>query len=247
MIKLTASIVIYNEDPKILKHAIDSFLKLNFEKELIIIDNSPSNTLESMFNTYNKVVTYIFSGKNIGFGSGHNLAFSKFSIISDIHIIINPDIYFDGTEMNAFLTWFKQEPKISLAIPLVLNPDGSTQNIVRNIPTPLSMIKRRLHLNSDEIKIKKNTIKKIPFAHGCFLVFKSSIFKNLKGFDERFFMYMEDVDIFLRAKKYGDTVINTNYIIYHEYRKGSSKNFKLLWWHIISAVKFFRKTYMGSY
>ena len=54
-------------------------------------------------------------------------------------------------------------------------------------------------------------------------------------------MYMEDLDIFIRAKKYGKTVINTNYKIYHEFRKGSSKSFKLLKYHIISAYKFFKK------
>jgi len=54
-------------------------------------------------------------------------------------------------------------------------------------------------------------------------------------------MYMEDVDIFVRAKKYGKTVINPTYKIYHEYRKASSKNLKLFLWHLNSVIKFFWK------
>jgi len=74
-----------------------------------------------------------------------------------------------------------------------------------------------------------------------FMVFKTDIFQRLGGFDKRFFMYMEDIDIFIRAKQYGKTVIDTHYKIYYEYRKGSSKNTKLLIWHIVSAIKFFWK------
>ena len=239
--KISASIVIYNENKETLKKVIDSFLALELEKELIIVDNSPDDEL-SIFCQSFESISYIFSGENLGFGGGHNLAFKNLKEKSDIHMIINPDVYFDFDEINSFLNWFYNQKDVSLATTKVCYPDGKNQNIIRNIPTSFfDLVKRKLKLNSGELDIKENIIKEVPFAHGCFFVFKTEVFQNLSGFDERFFMYMEDIDIFIRAKKYGKTVINTNYKIYHEFRKGSSKSFKLLKYHIISAYKFFRK------
>lgn len=144
-------------------------------------------------------------------------------------------------EIENFLAVMYASKDISLATPLVCNEDGSVQNIVRELLTPLGLIKRKLKIESGEIKVKANSLQEIAFAHGCFMVFKTDAFQKLGGFDERFFMYMEDVDIFIRAKQYGKTVIDTRYKIYHKYRKGSSKNMKLIVWHIVSAMKFFWK------
>jgi len=235
--KISASIVIYNENKETLQKVIDSFLSLAYDKELVIMDNSPENVLESFCSAYENV-KYIFSGQNLGFGRGHNLAFKEVTK-SDIHLILNPDIYFDGKSINAFLEWFYKERDVSLAIPNVLNIDGSVQKVVREIPTPLSLLKRKLGIDTVELEIPVNMVQEIPFAHGCFFTFRYEVYEQLEGFDERYFMYMEDVDIWIRAKKYGKTVINTNYAIYHEHRKGSAKSIKLFFYHICSAVQFF--------
>jgi len=241
MPKLTASIVIYKEDKEILKKSIESFLSIPLKKELLIVDNSPSEELRVFCESFQNII-YIKTKKNIGFGAGHNLAFQNFTLSSDVHLIINPDTYFVSSDIKEFLEWFVISKDISLATPKVRYPDGSTQNIVRNIPTPLSLIKRRLNIDADEFMVKDNSIENIPFAHGCFMVFKTEVFEKLDGFDERFFMYMEDIDIFIRAKNFGRTVINTHYDIYHHYKKESSKSIKLLYFHMVSAVKFFLKT-----
>lgn len=236
---ISGSIVVYKEDPKILKKSIESFLKLSYKKELIIIDNSPSDELKNFCNKFNDV-KYFHMKKNLGFGKGHNFAFKQLKEKSVVHLILNPDIYFFKKDMEDFLKWFINTDYV-LAIPQVMYPNEKKQNVVRNIPTPSSLIKRKFINNYDEIIIPNNVIQEIPFAHGCFFAFKNEIFFKLKGFDERFFMYMEDIDIWIRAKHYGKTVINTNYKIYHYFRKGSSANLKLFFYHLISAIKFFKK------
>lgn len=240
IITVSASIVIYNENKETLKKVIESYLGIGFDKELIIIDNSPNNTLQTFCEKY-KGIQYIYNNKNIGFARGHNRAFEYVKKKSDIHFILNPDIAFKSCEIENFIIWFYRSKNIVLAIPSVYNFDDSAQKVVRNLPTIFSLIKRKLNLDDDTIPIVKNSVVDVPFAHGCFMAFKTNIFKELSGFDERFFMYMEDVDIWIRAKKYGKTVINTNYKIYHEHRKGSSKKIKLLFWHLNSALKYFWK------
>ncbi|MCF6172207.1 MAG: glycosyltransferase family 2 protein [Campylobacteraceae bacterium] len=237
---LSASIVIYNEQEEILKRVIENFLSISLEKELIIVDNSSSNVLQQFCESYKDIV-YIFHGQNVGFAKGHNLAFQNANNKSNIHLILNPDIDFKPLELEKFLRWFYESKNIALALPAVKNFDESEQKVARNIPTIISLIKRRYDTDYDTIKIAKDSIVEIPFAHGCVMAFKIDVFRELDGFDERFFMYMEDVDIWIRAKKHGKTVINTNYSIYHEYRKASSKNLKLFWYHIISVLKYFWK------
>lgn len=247
--RVSASIVIYNEDKNTLKKVIESFLAIDVEKELLIVDNSPVDNLKDYVESFHNV-RYLFSGKNLGFGAGHNLAFKNVHQKSDMHLIINPDTYFSGDNIKDMLVWMSENKEISLAVPKVTFPDGTLQNTIRNIPTIMTLIKRRLNFNGmfdsfvkrDEFQeIEFKEVSEIPFAHGCFFLFRTDVYSTLKGFDERFFMYMEDVDIFIRAKKFGKTVINPKYKIYHEYRKGSSKSLKLLLWHISSAIKFFIK------
>lgn len=249
MIKISASIVIYNENKETLKKVIDSFLSINLEKELVIVDNSSNPYLEEFIDSY-PYTKYLFRGENLGFGAGHNYAFENLSKRSDFHLILNPDIYFSGVDIGNLVLWLNKNKDISLCVPKVFYPDEILQNTIRNIPKPMTLIKRRFNINgvfNDFIKkdefqnVQFTQVSEIPFAHGCFFIFQTEVFEKLNGFDERFFMYMEDVDICLRAKKFGKIVINPNYKIYHEYRKGSSKNFKLLLWHIISAIKFFYK------
>jgi GT2 family glycosyltransferase len=251
MNKITASIVIYNENKETLSKVINSFLAIDGEKELIIVDNSSEDYMKEFCKKFDNI-KYIFSSGNIGFGSGHNLAFKNKTISSDIHLILNPDIYFDGIEITDFIKYLYENKSISLAVPRVYFPDGEVQNTIRNIPTPLTLLKRRLNIKGifDNF-IKKDefdgvifdSVTEIPFAHGCFFAFQTSVFEKIEGFDERFFMYMEDIDIFIRAKVYGKTVVIPDYKIFHEYRKGSSKNIKLLKWHLESAFKFFIKKY----
>jgi len=237
--KIIASIVIYNEHQETLKKVVDGFLSIEFEKKLFIVDNSPHNALEEFCRSYENV-EYIFSGENLGFGKAHNLIL-KDIVDSEIHLVLNPDIYFQALELEGFLEWFASCDDVSLAIPKVLNVDGTVQDVVRDIPTPISLLKRKLKIESGELTIADKSIVEIPFAHGCFMAFKDDVFQKLGGFDERYFMYMEDIDIWIRAKKFGKTVINTNFSIYHEHRKGSSKSFKLLFYHIRSAIQFFWK------
>jgi len=81
----------------------------------------------------------------------------------------------------------------------------------------------------------------IPNISGCFMLLRSSLISQVGGFDERFFMYCEDVDLGRRFHKVSKTVHYPHEQVYHDYEKGSYKKPKLLWYHIVSAVKYFNK------
>lgn len=81
----------------------------------------------------------------------------------------------------------------------------------------------------------------VPTLSGCFLIIKSSILLKLGGFDERYFMYMEDVDLVRRIGASFDTIYYPSVHVVHAYEKGSYKNFKLLRYHLLSAILYFNK------
>ena len=125
-------------------------------------------------------------------------------------------------------------------------PNGSPQVVCRKAPSVKEMLIRRLAIlkNSSALDQYLDVSKPFypDFIHGCFMLFKTQDFINSKGFDERYFLYMEDADICREIKQSGKEVLYyPNEQITHIHRRGSSKKAKLLFHHIVSAIKYFRK------
>ncbi len=241
---ISASIVLYNPDYLKLQKTIDSFLKTPLKKKLYLIDNSKVNTLKKYYQ--HPEIEYIFVGKNIGFGSAHNLVINKIS--SDFHLILNPDVEFSETVIPELVAKLSLDKKASFISPKVLNSDKSLQFVCRKHPTVFDLINRKLKISKTSLQKNQYQSKKIEesfypeFIHGCFMLFKTKDFKKLKGFDERFFLYMEDADLCRKITKSNKKALYYPKIeITHYHQKGSSKNIKLFFYHVSSAIKYFLK------
>jgi hypothetical protein len=81
----------------------------------------------------------------------------------------------------------------------------------------------------------------IPYLSGCFMFFRTKALQDVGLFDERFFMYMEDVDLSRRMHSKYKTIFLPTVSIYHEYEKASYKNFKSLKMHLKSSIQYFNK------
>ena len=86
-----------------------------------------------------------------------------------------------------------------------------------------------------------NNIIEVPILSGCFMMLRCEVIKHIGGFDERFFMYAEDVDLCRRIGEVSKTIFYPYISIYHEYAKGSYSNKKMLMMHIRSMTKYFNK------
>src|SRR5688572_8985455 len=140
--KVSASIVIYKNDPLLLTCAVESFLKGTTDSRLFLIDNSPNDKFKSRF--VDERITYIFNNKNLGFGPAHNIALKK-SIADgiDYHIILNPDVYFDSNVISKMFAYMEQNSGVGLLMPKVLYPDGRLQPLCKLLPSPLTLFSRR--------------------------------------------------------------------------------------------------------
>ena len=236
----------YNSDIQLLEEVVSSILKIPFKKKVYIIDNSSTFKVESLFK--NPSIEYINVGKNIGYGAGHNLVIKKIYINSNYHLILNPDVQFNPPIIGELIRELEQNPDVALIAPKVIYPNSEHQFTCRRYPSVLELISRRLRIFKKIVKngeYRENDLTRpfFPeFLHGCFLLFKTKDFINVNGFDERFFLYMEDVDICRKIEKSGKKKLYYSKVeIVHYFNKGSSKKISLFLIHIVSVFKYFYK------
>jgi len=243
---ITASIVVYKENLKVLENAIDSFLGSPLSKKLYIIDNSPSNEFKNKIQ--NDSVEYIYSNKNVGFGKGHNSILHKLTSENKYHLILNPDVRFHPEILEKLMLKMESNESFSMIAPRVLNSNNELLYTARRYPSLFELIFRFLGI------FKKFTIRgeyknqnykqsfSPDFVQGSFMLFKTEDLLRLEGFDERYFMYMEDVDICRKIDLSGKRKLYFPATeIIHTHRKGSSKEFRLFFIHISSIIKYFIK------
>lgn len=246
---ITASIVAFHTKRGELRRLIDCVMGSPV-KMLYVIDNSTNDELRD-FVDGNQRIRYIHS-LNLGYGAGHNVAIRKaIEDGADYHVVLNPDIYWDGDVIEELARYMDSNPDVGQVMPKIIYPSGDTQYLCKLLPTPMDLIGRRfLPFKSYQEKHDYNyelhwtgydREMEVPSLSGCFMFMRCSVLKEVGGFDERYFMYAEDLDLCRRIGEVARTVFNPSVKVVHEYEKGSYKNRKLLKYHIISIIKYFNK------
>ena len=251
--KVTGSIVLYNNDPEIIKCAMFSFLNTKLFLKLYIIDNSPSDQLKEIFENTN--VEYLHNPSNPGFGASHNLAIYK-SIQSNsyYHVVLNPDIFFDPGTIESIVNFMDTHLNIGLLMPMINYPNGDLQYLCKRNPTFFNLFVRGFVPKIFSNFIKSNNrlyeyrdynyhdiIYDVPYLSGCFMFFRTDILKKTGLFDENFFMYLEDADITRRVLEISNTVYFPLVKVYHHFAGLTHKKIKFKLITIKSAFTYFNK------
>ncbi|MBL4904936.1 MAG: glycosyltransferase family 2 protein [Flavobacteriaceae bacterium] len=243
---ISATIVLYNEDVETLQKTIDCFLEIPLGKKLFLVDNSSTDILKDQFN--HPEITYIFVGENKGFGKGHNLVMGQLRQLSKYHLILNPDIVFNPQVIPNLIRELENNQSIAMISPKVVYPDGALQFTCRMHPTVLELISRRLGVHKQYVQKKsyRNLDLSKPFypefIHGCFLLFNTNDFIQINGFDERYFLYMEDADICRKIAEIGKRILYLpKEAVEHLHRRESATSVNLFLIHMSSAFKYFKK------
>lgn len=243
---ISVTIVLYKENEVTLKKTIDSFLEIPIAKKLFLVDNSPTDKLKVL--SEHSDVEYIFTGKNIGFGAGHNRVLDRIKNNSSFHLVLNPDVIFKGHVITDLIAQFETDKDIGMIAPNVLFPNKKHQYTARKYPFFWDLIIRRLKIPSKRIEdheyrnldLSKSMF--VEYLTGCFQLYKTEDFVSINGFDERYFLYMEDVDICKKIDALGKKKMYYPKVsITHVLKQGSSKNIKLFGYHLSSAIKYYLK------
>lgn len=251
--KLSASIVLYNTKIDELKRVIDSYFTYTGEKQLFLVDNSPTDSLKEIVKIYpNNDIYYIFNNENMGYGKAHNIAIKK-SIEQGLsyHIILNPDIIIEKGSLEKLTEYMEQHPEVGNIMPKIIYPNGELQYLCKLLPSPIDLIFRRFipikrwkDAINERYELRSfgyDKIKNIPNLSGCFMFLRTEALKKVGLFDENIFMYLEDIDLNRRIHSKYKTIYYPDAIVIHEHQKESYKNRRLLKAHIQSAIYYFNK------
>lgn len=176
------------------------------------------------------------------FAANHNSAFAICR--GDYFVILNPDIRLEGDPFGGILAALRQSPD-GVCAPLVVNEAGKLEDSARNFPTPAFLVKKlvakvfALPLVGDFVP-SENVISSPDWVAGMFIAVPRAIYERLKGLDERYRMYYEDVDFCARAHLAGFKVLVVgNVKVLHSAQRESHRNPRYLIWHLRSALRFF--------
>jgi len=249
---ISSSIVLFNTNQYQLSRLLDCIFSSNAIDRIILVDNSPTSMPSKLFFLPN--VFYIYVGKNLGYGAGHNIAIRQ--AIQDgasFHFVLNPDIYFLPEALHQMITRMREDSSIGQLMPKVVYPDGSLQYLCKLIPSPLDLFFRRFlrgplkeiaRKQAEHFELRFTGYQHemdVPYLSGCFMLFRVSALKEVGLFDERFFMYPEDVDITRRMHAKYRTIFYPRAVIVHDHAKESYKSSKMLLIHVTNMIKYFNK------
>jgi N-acetylglucosaminyl-diphospho-decaprenol L-rhamnosyltransferase len=214
---------------KRLVNSIDKFVTMKDTSFKIIV----TENLEKEIDVYSTrfEIKKIINLRSKGFGANHNNVFEHSDC--DYFFIVNPDIEFIQSVELDLLVMHIVEHDLDLASPIIINKSGDVENYKRSDLTPWNLLKKNLLGKND---------KGFDWFAGIFLVIKSESFHKLSGFDTKFFMYVEDCDLSMRARgldmKFGDI---SSLSVMHNARRNSFKRFQHLMWHVSSLLKYWFK------
>lgn len=257
--KLTVSIVTFNNED-VIRDTLNCIERSTLKKKknctVVVVDNSSTDKTATIVSHEFPGMTLIRSG-NIGFSAGHNKAIHHIldntGIKPQYHLIMNPDIFFGENVLEKLVEFMDTRNDVGLVMPKVLFPDDRVQYLCKLLPTPFDLLGRRFMPGFLKRLFKKqfeayefrdrgyDELMEVPHLSGCFMIMRTEVFTKVGLFDERFFIYLEDVDMSRRIHSKFKTLYYPGVHVFHHYHQESYKRFKHLMYHIESAVKYFNK------
>lgn len=237
-------------------------LKSRLQIETIVVDNASGDGTAEMVRDEFPWVKMIASPTNQGYSAGNNLGIRQAQ--GKYVVVLNPDVAIFNNALEILFDYMEAHPQVGLCGPKLINPDGTIQASCRTFPTPQIILLRRTPFG--KLPAARNLLRrhlmlewdhaqnrKVDWMIGaCFFVRKSAIDK-VGLLDERFFLYLEDVDW---CRRFWDAGYEVHYVpdaeLVHYHQRLSAENPGLTGFlsyatriHITSAIKYFAK-YFGT-
>ncbi len=209
MLKINLSVIVisYNSQDFIEK-CIKSVLKnLPENSEIIVLDNASNDETVDILKKFGKKIKLIIFDKNLGFGMASNLASKKAS--GAYLFLLNPDTEIIKPIFDELINFYEKTPDAGIVAPQLDMPDGKIQPSVKKLPTIWGAFKEYIlgeKYAYSEYAPKSNAPIEVEMVYGAAWLIKKDLFYKLGGFDEKYFLYYEDVDFCKRIRKLGKRV-----------------------------------------
>lgn len=212
---------------------------------IVIADNGSEERLRRY--ALDRGVEYI-ALRNRGFGAANNAVL--LTTEEPFHLVLNADVRFNPAVLTELVGVFQRNPDVVQIQPRVILADGTPQFASRRLPSPLILFGRRFlpkemfqkandrYLLSD---CDLNVPLRVPYQTGCFMLLRTSVAKRIGGFDERFFLYPEDIDLSRRMWREGTVLYYPYAEITHAHAAASYSSGRMMRIHIYNMMRYFAK------
>lgn len=164
-----------------------------------------------------------------GFGANHNLALK--GATEPWLCVLNPDVQLLGSDPFAALVRAGAGAGVGCAYPVQVDAQRQLQDSERALPTPGALLRRRL---------LGRTERRRDWVNAACLLLPRAAWEQLGGFDERYFMYCEDVDLCLRLRLLGLALVRADAKVLHTGARASRRQWRHLRWHVRSLLRLWR-------
>ncbi|WP_420340739.1 glycosyltransferase family 2 protein [Roseibium sp.] len=254
---LTVSLVIYRPDTNALTATLQSLSKAMRQLDasrckVFVIQNCDTGGVAPLLGAnLNGIAFDLRQGHgNIGFGRAHNLVLKD---TGTFHLVLNPDIEMAEEALTRGLKFLEEHADCGLITPHACWPDGSRQFLCKRYPALFDLLlrgfapvflKNRFSGRLARYEMSEETGEDVvwdpPIVSGCFMLFRGEIYRQLDGFDPRFFLYFEDFDLALRT----GNITRTTYVpavrIVHEGGHAARKGVTHIKLFAKSAILFYK-------
>lgn len=246
---LNISIVLYKTPEDEWKPLVQELLRSQYVHRIYLVDNSPE-PIEGY--TWEQKVNYIHTGKNLGYGAANNIAIRD-TIYDEIpfHLVINSDIQVKAETIDNLLSVMQSNAIIGQLMPRVVDTNGELQYLCKLLPTPFDLLRRILfgkrgknsqrNARFELRQLDHSRPINAPYLSGCFMLLRTEALLKAGLFDERYFMYPEDIDLTRRIHRDFLTLYYPSETIVHAHRKASYHNVRMLWIHATNMIRYFNK------
>lgn len=204
---------------------------------------------------------FLVQSENMGYGRAVNLAMASLSARwAKCHDsmpswigALNTDLYWEKGTFETLLQWLSLRQNVVLAVPAIHDPSGSRIQLCKRDPTLLALISRRfiphrlkppaLRRYDDWYVMSDMNYEEafdVPYLSGCCMIIRSRAFCETGGFNERFFLYLEDADLTRRLRRLGRCLHVPIVHVVHIWGRGSHRRWGLTVVNLISALRYFR-------
>lgn len=232
---ITVSLVSHDHNQLIPK-LIKSLIQIKSISKIVITFNLSREGFELDFEDKGKIIL-IDNKKPKGFAANHNSAFEHCE--TQFFCILNPDVEFFT---DPFPSLLKNIDNVNVIVsPSVINSDGNFEDHARKFPTLVGVILKILRINDGRIKYNSLSEAFSPdWVAGLFMLVSAKFFRDISGFNEKYFLYYEDVDLCMRACRNGKEIrVCPDVTILHLARRDSHKKLRYFLLHIKSMLRFF--------
>ncbi|MGE3347349.1 MAG: glycosyl transferase [Ramlibacter sp.] len=203
---------------------------------VILTHNLPAGPTEPPPGGWSFEWTELFNARPAGFGANHNRAFTHCK--TRFYCILNPDVDLIDPSVWRALMSCAWEQNAGCVYPKLLDTDGSPQDHERAAVTPAALFRRHFLRQPEVCR---------DWVSAAFWLVPSTVYQQLGGFDESYFMYCEDTDFCLRLQLGGWALARCEAVAVHAASRSSRRKFSYFLWHVRSLIRLWSGTVLRRY